>query len=62
MKIKFHNKLSYLNFNEIKMFMIKAQQARYKNIKKKLILHGCNIGKQLRASINKLGINIEIKE
>lgn len=61
-QIKFHNKLSYLNFNEIKMFMNKCNQARYKNIKKKLILHECKLGKQLRASINKLGIDIEIKE
>lgn len=61
-QIKFHNKPSYLNFNEIKMFMNKCNQARYKNIKKKLILHGCKLGRQLKASINKLGINIEIKE
>ena len=61
-QIKYHNKPSYLNFNEIKMFMNKCNQTRYKNIKKKLILHGCKLGKQLRASINKLGINIEIKE
>ena len=61
-QIKYHNKPSYLNFNEIKMFMNKCNQTRYKNIKKKLILHGCKLGKQLRASINKLGITIEIKE
>ena len=61
-QIKYHNKPSYLNINEIKMFMNKCNQTRYKNIKKKLILHGCKLGKQLRASINKLGINIEIKE
>ena len=61
-QIKYHNKSSYLNINEIKTFMNKCNQTRYKNIKKKLILHGCKLGKQLRASINKLGINIEIKE
>ena len=61
-QIKYHNKPSYLNFNEIKMFMNKCNQTRYKNIKKKLILHGCKLGKQLRSSINKLGITIEIKE
>lgn len=59
-QIKFHNKPSYLNFNEIKMFMIKAQQERYGNIKKRLVLHGCKVGKQLKAKMNKLGITIEI--
>ena len=61
-QIKYHNKPSYLNINEVKTFMNKCNQARYKNIKKKLILHGCKLGKQLRAKMNKLGINIEIKE
>ena len=61
-QIKYHNKPSYLNINEIKTFMNKCNQARYKNIKKKLILHGCKLGKQLGAKMNKLGINIEIKE
>ena len=61
-QIKYHNKPSYLNFNEIKTFMNKCNQERYKNIKKKLILYGCKVGKQLRENINKLGINIEIKE
>ena len=59
-QIKFHNKPSYLNFNEIKMFMIKTQQERYRNIKKRLVLHGCKVGKQLKAKMNKLGITIEI--
>ena len=59
-QIKYHNKPSYLNFNEIKMFMIKVQQERYRNIKKRLVLHGCKVGKQLKAKMNKLGITIEI--
>ena len=59
-QIKYHNKPSYLNFNEIKMFMIKAQQERYGNIKKRLVLHGCKLGKQFKAKMNELGIAIEI--
>ena len=59
-QIKFHNKPSYLNFSEIKMFMNKCNQERYKNIKKRLVLYGCKVGKQLKAKMNKLGITIEI--
>ena len=59
-QIKHHNKLSYLNFNEIKTFMNKCNQERYKNIKKTLILHGCKLGKNLKAKIHEAGIDVEL--
>lgn len=37
-----------------------AQNEIYGNIKKRLVLHGCKVGKQLKAKMNKLGITIEI--
>ena len=58
-QIKFHNKLSYLNFNEIKMFMNKCNQERYKDVKKILILHGCKLSKKLKALIEFNDITIE---
>ena len=58
-QIKYHNKPSYLNSNEIKMFMNKCNQERYKNIKKKLILHGCKVGKKLVSELEAIGIKIE---
>ena len=58
-QIKYHNKPSYLNFNEIKTFMNKCNQERYKNIRKKLILHGCKVGKKLVSELEAIGIKIE---
>ena len=58
-QIKFHNKPSYLNFNEIKTFINKCNQDRYKNIKKTLILHGCKLGMKLKALIQTNNITIE---
>ena len=60
-QIKFHNKPSYLSSNEIQTFMNKCQQERYKNIKKRLILHGCKLGRKLRAEIESRGITIDMK-
>ena len=58
-QIKYHNKPSYLNFNEIKTFINKCNQDRYKNIKKTLILHGCKLGMKLKALIQTNNITIE---
>ena len=60
-QIKFHNKLSYLNFNEIQTFMNKCNQERYKDIRKKLILHGCKLGMKLKALIEFSGVEIYIE-
>lgn len=58
-QMKYHHKLSYLNINEIQTFLNKCQQQRYKNIKKKLILHGCKLSNKLKALIESNGIAVE---
>lgn len=58
-QIKHHRK-SYLRKDEIRCFMDKCQDERYKNLEKRLIIHGCKLSKKLRLWIEASGVLIEV--
>lgn len=51
---------TYLRRDEIDTFLSKSAQARYANVRKRLVIHNCKIGKGLRRDIEALGIELEI--
>lgn len=55
-----HHRESYLRKDEVQCFMEKCQDERYKNLEKRLIIHGCKLSKKLRLWIEASGVVIEV--